>query len=136
MSNTAKAYIVFAASIIIVLLAAQGCDLRQLVRVDVPDPVLNPLDLEGPITLDEADRVWADWTYYVESNTERFRQALEDAENRYAFMHSFVSLGMNAAGEAASGFPFGALAFGALTGGIGLFLPQPKIARKAAKAES
>lgn len=135
MSNTAKAYIVFAASIIIVLLAAQGCDLRQLVRVDVPDPVLNPLDLEGPITLDEADRVWADWTYYVESNTERFRQALEDAENRYAFMHSFVSLGMNAAGEAASGFPFGALAFGALTGGIGLFLPQPKIARKAAKAE-
>ncbi len=136
MSNTAKAYIVFAASIIIVLLAAQGCDLRQLVRVDVPDPVLNPLDLEGPITLDEADRVWADWTYYVESNTERFRQALEDAENRYAFMHSFVSLGMNAAGEAASGFPFGALAFGSLTGGIGLFLPQPKIARKAAKAES
>lgn len=135
MSNTAKAYIVLAASIIIVLLAAQGCDLRQLVRVDVPDPVLNPLDLEGPITLDEADRVWADWTYYVESNTERFRQALEDAENRYAFMHSFVSLGMNAAGEAASGFPFGALAFGALTGGIGLFLPQPKIARKAAKAE-
>lgn len=135
MSSTAKAYIVLAASIIIVLLAAQGCDLRQLVRVDVPDPVLNPLDLEGPITLDEADRVWADWTYYVESNTERFRQALEDAENRYAFMHSFVSLGMNAAGEAASGFPFGALAFGALTGGIGLFLPQPKIARKAAKAE-
>ena len=135
MSSTAKAYIVFAASIIIVLFAAQGCDLRQLVRVDVPEPILNPLDLEAPITLDEADRVWADWTYYVESNTERFRKAHESAEERYAFIHSFVMLGVNAAGDAASGFPVGALVFGALTGGIGLFLPQPKIARKAAKAE-
>ena len=135
MSSTAKAYIVFAASIIIVIFAAQGCDLRQLVRVDVPDPILNPLDLEAPITLGEADQVWADWTYYVESNTERFRQAHADAEERYAFLHSFVSLGVNAAGEAASSFPLGALVFGALTGGIGLFLPQPKLARKAAKAE-
>jgi hypothetical protein len=130
MSTTAKAYIAFAATLIIGLMTAQGCDLRQLVRVDVPEPILNPLDIEGPITLDEAERVWADWTYYVESNTERFREAHDDAEQRYAFVHSLVSIGWNAAGEAASGFPFGALAFGALTGGIGLFLPQPKIARK------
>lgn len=135
MTSTAKAYIVLAASIIIVLFAAQGCDFRKLVKVDVPEPILNPLDIEGPITLDEADRIWADWQYYVESNTERFQKAHEDAEQRYAFIHSFIMLGVNAAGDASTGFPFGALAFGALTGGIGLFLPQPKLARKAAKAE-
>jgi len=135
MTSTAKAYIVLAATIIILLLSAQGCDFRKLVKVDVPEPILNPLDIEGPITLDEAERVWADWTYYVESNTERFRKAHENAEERYAFIHSFVMLGLNAAGDAASSFPMGALVFGALTGGIGLFLPQPKIAKKAPKAE-
>jgi len=44
-------------------------------------------------------------------------------------------LGVNAGGDAASAFPLGALAFGALTGGIGLFLPQPKFARKHPKAD-
>jgi hypothetical protein len=45
-------------------------------------------------------------------------------------LHSWASIGLSAAGQAAEGFPYGGLLFGALTGAVGRFLPPPRIRGK------
>jgi hypothetical protein len=130
MTTQAKLIAMLATILAVLVMIAQGCDLRQFVSVDAPRPVLESLDLEGPITLAQADVVYEDWVSYVRTNTDRFEASIEAANDRYRFVHEWVSMGISAAGEAAGGVPFGALAFGALTGAAGLMLPQPKLARK------
>jgi hypothetical protein len=113
------------------MLTLQACDLRSFVKVEAPKDVLEIVDLpEGKMTLDEVDAAWADWKYYVESNTKRFEDAVADAEDRYAVIHQIFSIGLQAGGEASQGIPYGGLLFGALTGLTGLMLPQPKFSRK------
>ena len=125
-----KAAVMFAVVLSCGMLAAQGCDLRQLVKVDAPPAVLESVDVEGPITLDEADIIYADWKAWVEKNTERFEAAVLDAEGRYQFVHQWISIGLDAAGTASQGIPYGGLLFGALTGAVGLMLPQPRLKKK------
>ena len=119
------------AVLIATMLALQACDLRQMVSVKAPKEVMEAVDLpEGKMSLAEVDAVWADWQHYVETNTERFETAVKDAEDRYAVIHSILNIGINLAGEASQGVPYGGLLFGALTGLTGLMLPQPKFSRK------
>jgi hypothetical protein len=120
----------FAAVLAMGMLVANGCDMRQLVRVDAPPAVLETLDITGPISLADADAIYADWQAWVERNTERFEKAVQAADERYRFVHQWVSLGLDAAGTASEGIPYGGLLFGALTGAVGLMLPQPKIGAK------
>jgi hypothetical protein len=124
-SNTAIA--MFAALLACGMLVANGCDMRQLVKVDAPPAVLETLDVEGPISLAEADLIYADWQAWVTRNTERFERAVQAADERYRFVHQWISIGMDAAGTASEGIPYGGLLFGALTGAVGLMLPQPKL---------
>jgi len=120
----------FAAVLAMGMLVANGCDMRQLVRVDAPPAVLETLDVTGPISLADADAIYADWQAWVARNTERFEKAVQAADDRYRFLHQWVSLGLDAAGTASEGIPYGGLLFGALTGAVGLMLPQPKIGKK------
>lgn len=120
----------FAAVLAMGMLVANGCDMRQLVRVDAPAAVLETLDVTGPISLAEADAIYADWQAWVTRNTERFEKAVQAADERYRFVHQWVSLGLDAAGTASEGIPYGGLLFGALTGAVGLMLPQPKLGAK------
>jgi hypothetical protein len=122
--------LMFAALLACGMLVANGCDMRQLVKVDAPAGVLETLDVEGPISLAEADLIYADWREWVERNTERFERAVQAADERYRFIHSWVAIGMDAAGTASEGIPYGGLLFGALTGAVGLMLPQPKVLAK------
>lgn len=122
-----KAVAMFAAVLAMGMLVANGCDMRQLVAVQAPPAVLESLDVEGPITLADADAIYADWRAWVERNTERFEKAVQAADDRYRFVHQWVSLGLDAAGTASEGIPYGGLLFGALTGAVGLMLPQPRL---------
>jgi hypothetical protein len=125
-----KAIAMFAAVLACGMLVANGCDMRQLVGVSAPPAVLESLDVEGPISLAEADAIYADWQAWVTRNTERFEAAVQAADDRYRFIHQWVSIGMDAAGTASEGIPYGGLLFGALTGAVGLMLPQPRIVAK------
>ena len=110
------------------LTAAQGCDLQSMVSVDVPPPVLEavaPDDLEGGITLDEAKRVWEDWTSYVQSNTERLRSAIDDANDRYYALASLIDTGVSILGEHSGAFPFGSIVMTGLGVVTGLFMKRP-----------
>jgi hypothetical protein len=120
----------FAAVLACGMLVANGCDIRQLVGVNAPPAVLESLDVEGPISLAEADAIYADWQAWVTRNTERFETAVQAADDRYRFIHQWVSIGVDAAGTASEGIPYGGLLFGALTGAVGLMLPQPRIAAR------
>lgn len=113
------------------MLALQACDLRSFVKVDAPPAVLESVDLpEGRLTLDEAEAVREDWVFWVESNTKRFDAAVTKSEETYAVIHQIVSIGLDTAGQASNGIPYGGILFGALTGLTGLMLPQPKFSRK------
>ena len=129
--NTHKTYILAAVVASGVLLSAQGCDLRQFVPVNIPKDVAEAVDLpEGRLTLDQAEIVWEDWEQYVTSNTKRFENAVDDANNRYAVLHQLFSIGLEGVGTASGGIPYGGLMFGALTGLTGLMLPTPKLGKK------
>ena len=113
--------------IFLVLMTANGCNLQSFVKVDVPQEVKEVVDLPTgeTITLDEAQAVWDDWQFYVESNSMRFQRAVKDAEDRYAVLLQITDLGMGALGEASSGIPGGALLMSGLGLLTGLFLKRP-----------
>jgi hypothetical protein len=130
---TNKAKYIFITSLIGILgmISLQACDLRSFVKVDAPKEVLEATDTEPPITLKNASAVREDWVFYVESNTKKLDSSIEDAEATYATIHQIVSIGIDTAGQASNGIPYGGILFGALTGLTGLMLPQPKIIKKA-----
>ena len=118
------------------LFAAQGCNLQSMVVVDVPKPVvdaISPEDLDGDITLDEAQRVWEDWTNYVQTNTERLRSAIDDANDRYYALASIIDTGVSILGDHACAFPFGAVVMSGLGVLTGLFLKRPQEDTRVAK---
>ena len=137
-NSNAAFYTVICASLTIggFLVAAQGCDLQSMVSVDVPPPVLEavaPDDLEGGITLDEAERVWEDWTSYVQGNTERLRAAIDDANDRYYALASLIDTGVSILGEHSGAFPFGSIVMTGLGVLTGLFLKRPQEDARVAK---
>lgn len=118
------------------LFAAQGCNLQSMVKVDVPPAVVEaiaPDDLEGEITLDEAQRVWEDWTNYVQTNTERLRAAIDDANDRYYALASIIDTGVSILGDHAVAFPFGGVVMTGLGVLTGLFLKRPSEDARVAK---
>ena len=110
------------------IILAQGCDLAQLVKVDVPRDMKVAVDVEDlskPISLAEAEMVWADWQRFVESNSEKFRNAVDSANERYTALSSITNIGLEFASQGASTLPGGAFLISGLTLITGLFLKRP-----------
>jgi len=119
----------------LVLMTANGCNLQSFVKVDVPPEVKEVVDIPTgeTITLDEAQAVWDDWQFYVESNSMRFQRAVKDAEDRYAVLVQITDLGIGAIGDASNGIPGGALLMSGLGLLTGLFLKRPGEDQRVAK---
>jgi hypothetical protein len=129
-SQNIALYTVIIVSIVVgtFLFAAQGCDMQSVIRVDVPADVVAtvaPDELDGKITLDEVERVWEDWNAYVIRNTERFKAAIEDANERYYALTSLVDLGIGIANDASGTFPGGAVIMSILGVATGMFIKRP-----------
>jgi hypothetical protein len=108
-----------------ILAALQGCDLRSQLVVKAPGDMLAAIDVEEPLTLDEAEAAWEDWTAWVDSRTRAYQRAVADAEDRYARIESLIDLGIAAGTEAAGGIPGGAFLVGGLSLLTGLVLKRP-----------
>jgi hypothetical protein len=126
------------AAFITITVVCSGCDLQKMVKVDTPRAVViatavSPEDVDREITLAEAQDTWDDWVQYVESNTDRFRRAIDDAEDRFVKISSLVDLGLSSAQAPIAGLPGGAVILSALTGLTGLFLRRPGDADRLAK---
>lgn len=125
--NKASA-VLFGTAIVVggVLCVAQGCDLQRMVDFTPPPEVVQAIDLpEGKLTLAEANKVWNDWEYFVKSNTDALKIAVEDANNRYVFLASLMDMGLGMASQVAPAFPGGAILLSVLTGAAGLFMKKP-----------
>lgn len=110
----------------VLMSVAQGCNIQSWIPFHPPSDVVQALDLpEGKLTLAEANKVWADWQYYVSSNTEALKVAVEDSNRTYDFIASLVNTGMGLIQGAAPSFPGGALLLSVLAGGGGLLLKRP-----------
>jgi hypothetical protein len=130
MNKRQKGIAIMSAAIIAVLLAVQGCDFREHIEVKAPADIAEVLDYEPPLMLSDAEAAYAEWQEWAERTDAAFVASIEKAEERYQFLHQWTSVGLSIAGQASEGIPYGGLLFGALTGAVGLMLPQPKLARK------
>jgi len=110
----------------LVMGVAQGCNVQSWIPFTPPTEVTQALDLpEGKLTLAEANKVWADWQYYVSSNTEALKIAVEDSNRTYDFIASLLNTSMGLIQGAAPSFPGGALLLSVLAGGGGLLMKRP-----------
>jgi hypothetical protein len=109
-----------------ILALLQGCNLASLVSVDVPPAVqvatAIPVD---NVSLANVDMVWDDWKTYVESNTNKFERAIDDANERYAVLNQVTDIGLKTLEGEVSGIPGGTILLSGLSLLTGLFLKRP-----------
>lgn len=113
-------YIIFA--VMFGMLCLQGCDFAQWISVDAPPAVLSAVG-KTEMNLAQADAVWNQWTAHVESQSAAYKAAVDDANGKYAYIQSVISVGL---GASESLFPAGAVILSALTGVGGLLLKRPQ----------
>lgn len=124
-NKTAAVMAAITAAAFAVLAFMQGCDIRSQIRVKAPSDMLATIDVEEPLTLDEVEATWEDWTAWVESRTRQFQRAVAEAEDRAARIEAIIDLGLAAANEGAAQIPGGAFLVGGLSLLTGLFLKRP-----------
>jgi hypothetical protein len=108
-----------------VLASLQGCDIRSQLKVKAPSDMLAAIDVEEPLTLDEAEAAWEDWSAWVDSRTRAYQRAVADAEDRYARIEALIDLGLTAAEQGGASLPGGAFLVGGLSLLTGLVLKRP-----------
>ena len=116
-----------------ILGALQGCDVRSQLVVKAPSDMLATVDVDEPLTLDEAAVVWEDWTAWVQSRSKQYQRAVSDAEDRAARIEALLDLGLAAANEGAAQLPGGAFLVGGLSLLTGIFLKRPGTDKMTAK---
>lgn len=130
MNKRDKAIAMFGSVIIASFLVVQGCDFREHIEVKAPKDVALVLDYDPPLMLSDAERAYEKWNDWATRTDADFVDSIQKAQERYEFIHQWTSVGLSIAGQASEGIPYGGLLFGALTGAVGLMLPQPKIVSK------
>lgn len=130
MNKREKAIACAGVALIAVAMAAQGCDFREHIEVKAPKDVPLVLGYDPPLMLSDAEKAYAKWTDWAARTDAEFVESIEKAQERYEFIHQWTSVGLSIAGQASEGIPYGGLLFGALTGAVGLMLPQPKVLSK------
>lgn len=121
-----------AAVVAVLGIAAAGCQMSDLIKVDVPSDVKEATGVEGDVSLTELPDVWDDWEDYVKKNTDRLEASTERSYELLGFINSATDMAITAAGGAAPAFPGGAILVGLLSGGAGLLLKKPGTDRKIA----
>ena len=114
-----------AATVLLVSLSVQGCDLQKMVKFDVPSGVQGAIDSGEVESASNSEYIWSQWQNWVENNSETLAANIEDANSRIAMIDNIVGMGMGALGEASGSFPGGALLFSGLTMATGLFMKRP-----------
>jgi len=119
---------------IALIVAAQGCNLQTMIKVDVPNGPRKALGLGSKITLRDFDSTFEEWTTYCERETQRFADNGEDAIWLFNFLGSAINTGLSSVDAAAgTSLPLGLIGISSLTGLAGLFMKQPGTSREIQK---
>jgi len=114
-----------AVSVLMFCLAAAGCQVGDLIKVNVPSEVKEAVGVEGDVTLTEVPIVWEDWDQFVKRNTDRFESQTKKSYELLGFINTATDIAIASAESAAPAFPGGAIVFGLLAGTAGLFMKKP-----------
>jgi hypothetical protein len=122
-----KAATMIAASVGVLLLATalQGCQLEDLVKVDVPKDVAAAIESDERISYSESSAAWDDWQAYVDRESSKFAKNIDKGAEVAGFLRSLSETGLKISQDAASTLPGGAVISAALAGLGGLFLRRP-----------
>ena len=101
----AISFAVAAAVVLLISVTAAGCQMSDLITVDVPNDVKEAVGIEGDVTLTQAPDVWDDWHDYVKRNTDRLEAGTERAYELLGFMNAATEIALTAAEGAAPAFP-------------------------------
>ncbi len=109
----------------VVGVVAAGCQLSDIVSVDVPSDIRKSVGVEGRVSLSEAEDVWSDWQSFVKRNTEKFDRETQESYELLGFISTATDIAITSANSATPAFPGGAMLVGLLSGAAGLFLKKP-----------
>jgi len=132
-NRMAVSFFVASMAALFISLAASGCQVSDLISVDVPTDVKDAVGIEGKVTLTQIPDVWDDWQDYVEKNTKRLESSTERSYELLGFVTAATNIAIGAAEGAASSFPGGAILVGLLSGAAGLYMKKPGTDRAIAK---
>ena len=115
------------ASLAVLLLASalSACQIDDLVSVDVPAGVATAIDVEPRIAVSATDDAWEDWTAWVDRESKRFANAIDDGQRTVGVLTSLTETGISIGQDAASTLPGGAILGSGLALLGGLFLRRP-----------
>lgn len=132
--NTWSVSLIVAACLFVTaIVVLSGCQVSDLIRVDVPSDVKEAVGVEGNVTLTQIPDIWDDWEAYVKRNTERLESGTERAYEMLGFINSATDIAIGSAQGAASSFPGGAILIGLLSGAAGLYMKKPGTDKAIAK---
>jgi len=122
-----RASTLFVAAIGFLLLATtiQGCQLEDLVKVDVPKDVAAAIESDDRISYSDSSDAWDDWQAYVDRESAKFAKNIDKGAEVAGLLRSLSETGLQIGQDAASTLPGGAIISAALAGLGGLFLRRP-----------
>ena len=113
-----------------------ACQIQDIVRVDVPAGIQQALEVEPRISVAESGPVWDEWTAWVDRNSSRFSDEIDEGQATAGLIASLTSTGIALGQDAASTLPGGAFISTGLALMGGLFLKRPgDKAKERAEAE-
>jgi hypothetical protein len=107
-----------------------ACQVDDLVKVDVPTGVATAIDSGERIPVSATDAAWEDWTAWVERESTRFADEIDDGKRTVGVLTSLAETGIRVGQDAASTIPGGAILGSGLALLGGLFLRRPGDAKR------
>lgn len=120
-----KACLTIGAAVALSLVALAGCQIGDLVRVNVPQAVRLTVPSEPRVSFNEAKVVYDDWRAGVERTAEQFRQELDRKAELVSLLASLTSDGLAAGIPALESLPGGGLLATGLVGLGAWFIRSP-----------
>jgi len=136
-SNPRAAWLIVAAiSALAITSILSACQIQDFVQVDVPAGIQEAIELEPRISVSESGAAWDEWVAWVDRNSTRFSDEIDEGQERAGLIASLTQTGIALGQDAASTLPGGALISTALALMGGLFLKRPgDKAKERAEAE-
>lgn len=130
-----KASVFICSAIGFLLLAAtlSACSIEDMIDFDVPPKVAKAIDVEESEPVSRASQVWDDWQVYVERESARLADSIDDAQRSVGLLRSLSDTGLALGQSAASTLPGGALISSGLALMGGLFLKRPGTDKQVSK---
>ena len=130
-----KASVCICSAVAFLLFSAilSACSIEDMIEFDVPPKVAKAIDVDESEPVSRASLVWENWQVYVERESARLADSMDDAQRSVGLLRSLSDTGLALGQSAASTLPGGALISSGLALMGGLFLKRPGTDKEVSK---